>query len=234
MSLFAFDPESIATRVQASGQPPKALTLPQSMTKGALAFCVVSLLGFAPWAFGGRAITAQVGEGGLYALCALAFMGSAGVLLRSLVIGPVPLGRFYGLFASGFFLYAVGWCVAWFSLARRIGMRGAGLVGALVGTILMGIVILEAFGARQKRCSGVVLFFLGHTAGYFLGDLLYGWSHTENAMSLLGGMLGKNGVAIFGKLLWGVAYGLGMGAGLGALFHAAQTDVRARLSANVG
>ena len=86
--MFTLNPESIAARVKASSLPPRIPALSESVWCGMIGFTVVSLGGFAPWVFGGRWFYRTVGELGLYAVCAIAFIGLSGPLLHRLIIGP--------------------------------------------------------------------------------------------------------------------------------------------------
>src|SRR6267154_908875 len=74
MGWFQLDPESVAARVKASGSPAKIPTLGGSVLRGILGFTVVSVAGFAPWALGGAWFHRTIGEGGMYAVCAAAWI----------------------------------------------------------------------------------------------------------------------------------------------------------------
>ncbi len=230
MSFFGFDPESVAARLRAAGQQPGMLTLTQSMRRGSLGFGAVSVVVYGVWAVAGRALASRLGEAGFYAVCAVLFIALAGWALSGLVVERAALGRFYGLFAAAFGIYAVGWCAAWFGLARAITGTGAGWAGSLLGTALMGWVLLAAFGARGVAASVLVVLFATHSTGYFLGDYCYTFFKTERALQLFGGALDKAALATLSKFLWGAAYGLSFGAGLGYALHVCQEPARAKLS----
>ena len=101
-----------------SGQAKRELTLLESIALGAIEFMFVSVAGFAPWAFAGKALHDAVGELGLYAACAPVFIGLSGVVLHRLIIGPGSFRRFYALFAVAFTTYSVGW-VNWLDDSAR-------------------------------------------------------------------------------------------------------------------
>ena len=107
-----------------------------------------------------------------------------------------------------FLLYAVGWVGSYFTL------RGvAGEWAVLVGSILMALVIAQAFGVMKTFFAQAASLFIANSAGYFLGDLL-NYS--------IGGKTGM--------LLWGGLYGLCLGASLGLSIFLAQTPLRNQLN----
>jgi len=63
------------------------------------------------------------------------------------------------------------------------------------------------FGALNSILKLSLLLFAANSAGYFIGSALY---------NLVGGPSGM--------LLWGLVYGLCLGAGIGALLHMAQGE----------
>jgi predicted outer membrane repeat protein len=130
-------------------------------------------------------------------------------LLSPLVIGPGRLWRFQCLFGIAFLLYAVGWVGSYFTLRRFTGE----LVGSIVGSMLMALVIALAFGVIKTFFTQAAALFIANSAGYFLGGAIH---HTFH---------GK-----IGMLLWGVIYGLFLGAGLGLSIFLAQKPLRERLN----
>src|SRR5687768_3997476 len=97
MSWFELDPVSIANRMRASHSP-VVPSLGESVTRGIIGFTVVSIAGFAPWAVFGRWLYRQIGEAGMYAVCAVVFIGLSSPLLHRLIIGAGSLSRFYKVF----------------------------------------------------------------------------------------------------------------------------------------
>ena len=79
-------------------------------------------------------------------------------------------------------------------------------VGSLVGSLLMGLVFAVGFGVAGSALSLWAVLFVANSVGYFLGSALN---------DSIGGRAGM--------LLWGAAYGLFLGAGLGAVLYLAQT-----------
>lgn len=224
--MFGLDPESIVNRVKASGQTPRAPTLRESVLRGAIGFTLVSLGGFAPWVLAGRWFYRNVGEAGLYAACAIVFIGLSGWLLHRLIIGPGSVIRFYQLFSLAFAAYAIAWTVGWMTLG---GVAG-GLVGLLAGTVAMGVILAFGFAAREASPMIVAILFLTNSAGYFIGE----WAHNAlNALQTgqaLGITLDSRTRAMLAKAAWGLFYGIGFGAGIGFAFHACQVRVRKMMS----
>src|SRR5262245_33472696 len=140
MSWFQLDPDSIAERVRANGRPAKVPNLGTSLQRGILGFTVLSVAGFVPWAVFGRWFYRNVGELGLYVVCALVFIGLSGPLMHRLIIGPGSLSRFYKLFGITFAAYSVLWIVGWMALRGHSGS----LAGLLLGTTAMGWMLARA------------------------------------------------------------------------------------------
>ena len=209
MALFGLDPESVAGRVESSTAKTSIPTLLQSLGAGAFGFCAVSLLVFGSWAYAGKWMFESLGELGAYLLWAAVFVVGAGGTLSPLVIGPARIARFYGVFTLGFFLYALVWTAAWMALRNQVGEW----LGSLAGTMALGLVFAAAFSAWRACGKVITALFVAHSAGYFLGELLY---------ATFGRPLGM--------LLWGVAYGLGFGSGLGYGLYASQENIRRRLA----
>jgi len=211
MSLFGFDPESVFGRIQADPSSVRELSLSQSMAAGSLGFAAVSLAAYGVWAWGGRWLGSNLGELGLYTACAAVLIGGGGLVFRPLVIGPAQRGRFFSLFALAFFLYAGVWTGSYFSLRGRSGEW----LGALLGPAILGMTFANAFSATGVVHRVVALLFVSHALGYFLGGFLH-----------------ERVSGVPGILLWGGAYGVGFGAGIGGTLHACQAGIRKRLAAS--
>lgn len=195
----------------ASGETVRSLE--RSLLIGGLGFALVSLCVFATVAFAERWMYVNLGLTGAYLAWTALFILLGGGVLGSLVVGRWRLPKFYLLFGLAFFVYAVGWVVAYFIVRGRLGE----LIGSLAGSLLMGSVLtigLEGAGGgaatkTRKVLSLSALLFVANSVGYFLGSAIN---------DLLGGRAGM--------LLWGTIYGLCLGAGLGALIHLAQVERR--------
>ncbi len=156
---------------------------------------------FATVAFGERWMYRNLGLVGAYLVWTMLFILLGGAVLGSLVVGRWRLPKFYLLYGLAFFMYAVGWCVAYFMMPRKAGE----LLGSLAGSVLMALVFAAGFGVTRSTLKFSTLLFIANSLGYFIGDALN---------SYFGGRTGM--------LLWGLAYGLFLGAGIGAVLHFAQ------------
>jgi hypothetical protein len=211
MSWFQLDPQSIADRARLAGST--APTLAASVLRGAIGFTLVSVAGFVPWAVFGLRLRKQIGEAGLYAICALVFIGLSAPLLHRLMIGPGSLPRFYKLFSASFAAYSVAWILGWMTLRGHPGS----LAGLFAGTAVMGWMLATAYEAQASLVSIIAALFLLNSLGYFVGGVFEG--------KLM------HHLPLFAKLQWGICYGLGFGAGLGIAFYLCQDRARALLTA---
>ncbi|HZG51341.1 MAG TPA: hypothetical protein VEZ40_04320 [Pyrinomonadaceae bacterium] len=118
-----------------------------------------------------------------------------------LTVGRWRLPRFYLLFGVAFLAYAAGWVGAYYVLRGATGEW----VGSLAGSLLMGLALAAGFGVVRSALNLSAMLFVANSVGYFLGSTLN---------DAVGGRPGM--------LLWGVVYGLCLGAGLGAVLHFAQ------------
>jgi hypothetical protein len=173
----------------------------RSLLTGGLGFGLVSLCVFATVAFGERWMYTRLGLFGAYLAWTALFILLGGTVLGSLVVGPWRLPKFYFLFGLAFFAYAAGWVGAYFILRGTAGEW----VGSLAGSLLMGTVLAAGFGTVRSALKLSAVLFVANSVGYFLGSTL------NNSVGGSAGML-----------LWGTAYGLCLGAGLGAVLHLAQ------------
>jgi len=143
----------------------------------------------------------NLGLSGAYLVWTALFILLGGAVFGSLVVGRWRLPKFYLLYAAAFFLYAAGWTVAYFTLRGSPGEW----VGSLAGSILMALVFAAGFGALRLTLTLSALLFAANSLGYFLGSALNEY------------VGGKSGM-----LLWGVIYGLCLGAGIGAVIQISQ------------
>jgi hypothetical protein len=143
----------------------------------------------------------QLSALGAYLAWTILFILLGGGVLGSVVVGKWRLPRFYALFALAFFAYAVGWVGSYFALGDGTGEW----VGSLAGSVLMATVLAFGFSATSSTLIFAAYLFVANSVGYFLGSAL------NDAIRGRPGML-----------LWGVLYGLFLGAGLGAVLHLAQ------------
>jgi hypothetical protein len=191
------------------------LTLGRAIARGTVGFTIVSLAGFAVWAFAGSWFYRNVGEAGLYAVSAVVFVALAGLLLHPLVVGPRPVARFYKIFIPAFLAYSVAWSVCWF--AWRFGLGE--WLGSLAGSAAFAAVLAVGFKNWRPFLLTTLVLFALHSAGYFAGDWFYKFAgaHAREALGV-----SKATVGLITKLGWGFFYGLGFGAGIGFAFFALQ------------
>jgi hypothetical protein len=209
MDMFGLTSDRVAARIQNDKSSISIPSLGRSLLIGSFGFCLASLCVFATVAFAERWMYRNLGLSGAYIVWTVLFILLGGALLSPLVIGLDRLWRFQLLFGATFLLYAIGWVGSYFTLR---GVAGE-WVGSLAGSLLMALVICLAFGVLKTFFTQPALLFIANSAGYFLGGLL-------DSM-----IRGKTGM-----ILWGVIYGLCLGAGLGlSLFHA-QAPLRNHLA----
>jgi|SRR2546421_1828856 len=211
MKFLGFYPETVAARVQAAAVPPRVPTLARSLGVGAGGFCLIAVVVFSIIAGTDAWLRRHWGELASYAVYSSLFILLAASLFRRLLIPPAPLVRFYVLFAGAFLLYSAGWTTAWIALRNKPGEW----LGSLLATTALGLTLATAFDAPGQILKVIAVLFVTRSAGYFGGELLHG---------------AIPGTA--GWLLWGAAYGLGLGAGLGYSLYACQEPARERLKTN--
>jgi hypothetical protein len=187
------------------------------MIAGAWRFAIVSIGAFGLWAFQGRWFYRNVGEAGLYAATALAFLALAGAFLYPLVDGPRRVTRFYRVFVPAFLGYAVAWCAMWFAFGGGPGEW----LGSLAGSVVFALACGWMFGNPRVAAGASVVLFVAHTAGYFLGGYAMGRLMGIRDGGLPDG-LSRESLGVLAKLSWGLFYGLGFGAGLGYTFRVCQ------------
>jgi hypothetical protein len=207
--MLGLTSDGVMARIHQNGAYNSIPSLGRSLLIGSFGFCFASLCVFATVAFAERWMYRSLGLSGAYAVWTILFIFLGGALLSPLVIGPGRLWRFQLVFGTAFLLYAAGWVASYFTLR---GVAGE-LAGSLIGSILMALVIILAFGVVKTFFAQTAALFIANSAGYFLGDLL------NNSIR------GKTGM-----LLWGLLYGLFLGAGLGLSIFLAQTPLRKQLN----
>lgn len=208
MDMFGLTSDRVMMRIHQNGLRSSIPSLGRSLLIGGFGFCFASLLVFATVAFAERWMYRNLGLGGAYAVWTVLFILLGGASLSPLVIGPGRLLRFQFLFGTAFLLYAVAWVGSYFTLR---GVAGE-WAGSLAGSILMALAIALAFGVIKTFFAQAVALFIANSAGYFLGAAIH--------YSIQGKI---------GMLLWGVIYGLFLGAGLGLSLFLAQAPLRSQL-----
>lgn len=200
MSWAGLDAESM--RARNGGALPPSPSLWTATAWGAVGFVIASLAVFGSVAVAERAIYRTLGVAGAYVLWTGMFMGLGGVLLGRLVPGPGNLRRFAGVFALGFALYGIGWCLGWFGVRRFWGE----FLGTLLGAVLLHLVLVSAFGRMNLFLRTLLATVAANLEGYFLGEWI--WRTLDRSP--------------LGMTLWGVVYGLFVGGGIGWLLYRLQ------------
>jgi hypothetical protein len=188
-----------------TNQPKTLPSLSRAIVIGGIGFSLASLCVFATVAFAERWLYTHAGLFGAYLVWTLLFILLGGAALGSLVVGRWRLPKFYLLYGIAFFAYAVGWVGAYFTLRGSAGEW----VGSLLGSGLMAFVFALGFGALRSILQLSAIVFITNSLGYFAG-------------SAINDSLGGKG----GMLLWGIVYGLCLGAGIGAVLRLAQGNRR--------
>ena len=176
-------------------------SLGRSLLIGGLGFALVSLCVFATVAFGERWMYRNLTVIGAYVVWTALFILLGGAVLGSLVAGRWRLPRFYLLYGGAFFGYAVAWVIAYFALEDPVDEW----FGSLAASVLMALVFAAGFGVMRAALKFSALLFIANSIGYFSGAMLN--AHFRGST---------------GMLLWGVLYGLCLGAGIGAVLHLSQ------------
>jgi hypothetical protein len=207
MDLFGLTADRVMARMRQDDN--SIPSLGRSLLIGSFGFCLASLCVFATVAFAERWMYRNLGLIGAYLVWTVLFIFLGGTFLSPLVIGPDRWRRFQLLYGIAFLLYAAGWVVSYFTLGDDAGAWA----GSLLGSILMALVIVLAFGVMKTFFTQFAVLFIANSAGYFLGEMLDRSIRGETGM-----------------LLWGVIYGLCLGAGLGLSIFLAQAPLRERLT----
>ena len=173
------------------------------LLSGSLGFSAASIVVFATVAFAERWMYDTFGLALSYLIWTLLFIGCGWAVFNTLVVGSLRGSRFFVIFSLAFLAYAVGWIGAYFALRGVVGEW----FGSLAGSVLMGCVLVAGFRVRRSAVLFSMLLFVANSVGYFLGSALN---------TFVGGKAGM--------MLWGVVYGLCLGAGIGAVLHYAQKN----------
>ena len=229
MSWFKLDPQSVVARVTFAGAIVSAPTLAQSVCRGIVGFTVVSIAGFLPWALAGAWFYHNSGELVLYLSCAVIFIGPSGLLMSPLIIGPDALKRFYMFFSVAFGAYSLFWIAGWMgSRGQTMHVRSA--AGLFAGTAVMGILFGFAFDARGAIVKIAAALFILNSLGYFVGGWIESCLSQTKELNLIAFTLHGATLGVFMNVMWGLCYGIGLGAGLVYAFYTAQARTRTRLA----
>ena len=226
MRFLRLDPDGMVERARTSAIPPPVPCLAASLRRGIVGFTIVSVAGFMPWAIAGGWLRHHgIGEAGMYLACAAIFILASAPLLAGLLAGPRDLKRFMAVFSSAFSAYAACWIVAWMTIHGNAGS----IIGLACVTTVMGILLCRTFAATAVLLPVIGALFAGTLIGYYGGGFAEAWVADLATPSLLRIAVEKPPPSVWAMLSWGVCYGMGFGAGIGAAFHLCQAEHRRRL-----
>lgn len=208
MNLPGLTSNSLPQRIESAAAATRLPTLKQSLCYGSVGFGLASIAVFVIVGCGRPWMYRYLGALGPYLVATVLFIVLAGGILSRLVAGPGRLLHFYRLFGAAFFCYAAGWVIAYLALRNLLGE----LLGSIAGSCLLALVLAAAFKVGNSLPKLIPVLFLASSVGYFLGRLLH--------VAISGTV---------GMILFGAAYGLGFGAGLGYALFLVQEPVGRRL-----
>ena len=179
-------------------------------------FALVALLSFSVWAVGASWYST---EKGMYALCALVFLGLGGLALlpaSGLRGGRAAVGLCLR-FALGFAVYALVWSVSWFTFHDTFGEG----IGSFFGLLGLTAILKRGTDSPHDLLTATAIVFLWHTLGYYIGGLAYQALQNRGVLAVEL-PLEKSTVPTVARFAWGLFYGLGLGFGLAKLLHSAR------------
>ena len=167
-------------------------------------FSLVALISFSMWAFSGHVGVNSTTS--LYLVCAGIFfiLGGLSLIPYSGNKGK-PVWKLLWVFPLSFLLFALFWCIGWFTFRSHFGE----IMGSAVGIVAMTAVIKRALSFDRSVIEAAAVVFLFFTMGYYLGEFAY-----------------KEWGGTVGKLGWGAGFGIGLGAGLSYLVQLATPPRR--------
>lgn len=185
-------------------------------TLSLLLFSLVALLSFSVWAVGSRFYSSEIG---LYANCALIFLGLGGAALLPAAdaSGGKAILLFCLRFALGFVVYAAIWSTAWFTFRGSFGE----IAGSALGLLGMLAIFRPARVAALGLTTATAVAFFWHSLGYYAGDFAYQTLQGRGPFPLDLPME-KQSAVMLARFSWGLFYGLGLGGGLVGLVQPAR------------
>lgn len=170
--------------------------LTKSIFTGAYRFAAASTLVFSTVAFAERWMYQNLTVAGAYVVWTVLFLAIGPLAFSSLVTAGTARRQFTVWFNLAFIAYCGLWCAGWFVSQNTLGE----VVGCVLGSMaLASVLVARGYAMKPFMMAGLVLA-VANLLGYFAGGYL-------NAR--LGGPAGM--------LLWGMLFGAGTGAGVGAI-----------------
>lgn len=198
-----------------------------AILNGAWRFALVSVLAFGFWAFESKFLPRGASEMWTFAGCLVFFVLFTEIFMVKLVNEPNACAKFNRSFIPAFVTYAVVWSVCWFA----IQWKWREWLGSALGCAAFAAILGWRLGARSGFAQAIVVLIVTHTIGYYLGGKVFYMA--RNPPEFLA-TWSRQDVWTLAKLMWGLFYGLGFGAGIGYVFHVFQRpNVSATPSASV-
>lgn len=163
---------------------------------GGIRFAIASTLVFSTVAFAERWMYQNLTVPGAYGVWTVLFLAASPVAFMPLVPMTATRRMFPVWFNIAFLAYCALWCAAWFLSPNSLGE----VVGCIAGSIAMARVLVLRGCVRKPFLTASLMLAACNLLGYFAGGFL-------NAK--------LNGPA--GMLTWGLLFGAGTGAGIGAI-----------------
>ncbi|HUS37483.1 MAG TPA: hypothetical protein VM680_19200 [Verrucomicrobiae bacterium] len=186
-----------------------------AILNGAWRFALVSVLAFGFWALESKFLPRGTAEIWTFAGCLGFFILFTEIFMVKLVHEPNARAKFHRSFVPAFIIYAVVWSAFWFGLHSRLGEW----MGSAVGCAAFATILGRQLGARTGFCIAILFLIVTHAAGYFLGGKVFYMARHPPEFFV---SWSKENLWAFAKLMWGLFYGLGFGAGIGYAFHVFQ------------
>ena len=186
-----------------------------AILNGAWRFALVSVLAFGFWAIQPKILPKSFGEPATFVGCLIVFVVFGEIFLVPLAHQPDARRKFTGSFIPAFIVYAAVWSACWF--ARQLPARE--WVGSVLGCAAFAAILHWRLGAREGLWKVILLLTITHTAGYYLGGKVF---YTARHPPAFAASWTKDTIWAVAKLMWGLCYGLGFGAGIGYAFDRFQ------------
>jgi hypothetical protein len=186
-----------------------------AILNGAWRFALVSVLAFGFWAVESKILPRGFGEIWTFAGCFVAFVLFTELFMVKLVDGPNARAKFNRSFVPAFIVYAIIWSVFWFALHSGLGEW----LGSAAGCAAFAAILGRQLGAKSGYAQVIAFLIVTHAVGYFFGGKVFYMA--RNPPEFFANW-SKQDVWMLAKLLWGLFYGLGFGAGIGYAFHVFQ------------
>jgi hypothetical protein len=186
-----------------------------AILNGAWRFALVSVLAFGFWAVEAKILPRGFGEMWTFAGCLVFFVLFTELFMVKLVNEPNARAKFNRSFVPAFIVYAIIWSLFWFALHSGLGEW----LGSAVGCAAFAGILGRQLAAKSGYTQVIALLIVTHAAGYFFGGKVFYMARNPPEFFA---SWPKQDVWMLAKLLWGLFYGLGFGAGIGYAFHIFQ------------